>query len=304
MKFEGHYDDYSLDSAELKSDTDLLSNRRGIEFTKAELDEHGQTVEKKYYRYQLMLPINHGLAKSNQLLPAGVHTRITFHRAYARKGVIDISDKVSQYPSTKVTILDPVLNACWATSRKLNTDMSQVATSGLQVPFESYCIRHRVLDDGLNEYNIQISQGSLPKYIVFFLMEPFRYNNDFKYSSSRMSPHSLKEFSVLLDNEVMQHYPLKMDQYGGSIFSHQFYRRFLIMSGRYGDSSDELLDEDTFKRDNFLVLETFSDFENREGHLTVKLRFNEPLENKLFLCWMPVTEKFLNFDRHMNVTVT
>ncbi len=303
IKFEGHYDNLNLDSHGLKDEPDLVANRRGTLFTKTKKTGN-KTVQEKYYRYQMILPINHGLAKNDQLLPAGVHLRLTFHRASPKKALVDISPSVVEYETKTIELLQPTLHVCWASSPSLHEQMSRVKESGLTVPYESSHIRHRTLDDGLSEYNVQIMQGHVPKYIVFFLMEPERFQNDFKLSSTKMSKYGLTEFSILMDNDVLQHYPLKVEKYADSVFSHQFYRRFLIMTGQYGDSNDDILSEEVFIRDNFMILETFADSENKEGMLSVKLKFEEQLGSKLHLCWMPVFEKELKFDRNLSVQIS
>lgn len=303
MKFEGHFDNLNIDSSQLKSDAQLVANRRGSPFTRTKKSGN-KTVEEKYYRYQMILPINHGLAKNDQLLPAGVHLRLTFHRAQPKKALVDISQSIATYPTKTIELIQPTLHVCWASSPSLHEQMSRIKEAGLTIPYESAHIRHRTLDDGLSEYNVQIMQGQVPKYIAFFLMEPDRFNNDFKLSSTKMTRHNLTEFSILMDNDVLQHYPLKVEKYGDSIFSHQFYRRFLIMTGQYGDSHDDILSEEVFIDDNFLILETFADSENKEGMLSVKLKFAEQLNSKLHLCWMPVFEKHLKFDRNLSVQIS
>ena len=300
LKFEGHYDDYNTDSSELKDNPELVKNRRGKLVTKS-VDEEGQTKQANYYLYQIIVPINHGLCSDNQVLPSGVRIRLTFHRAEAKKALVDISDQIIKYPTNTIELIEPILNVCWTFSPTMGP--LTVPDEGLSVPFEATHIRHRVLDNGLAEQSIQVQQGPLPKSIVFFLVEPYRFENDLKYSSSNFKMHDLKEFSLLLDNEVMQHYPLKVENYGGTRFYHEFYRRWLTMIGQYGDSNEDILNEDTFISENFMIVETFQDFEHKEGILTAKLKFFEPLSNKLYLCWMPVTQKELKFDRNLSVHV-
>lgn len=82
--FEGNFDSNNYDSSELKAKTDIVTSRRGEKITKT-VKEKGAQVEKIYYRYQMMLPINHGLSKG-QILPAGVNFQLTFHRANATRG--------------------------------------------------------------------------------------------------------------------------------------------------------------------------------------------------------------------------
>jgi len=85
VPFEGQFDAKNYDSSELKNSSATVTNRRGLPFTK-KVNENGADVEKNYYRYELLLPINHGLCKG-QILPAGVHINLTFHRAKASKGM-------------------------------------------------------------------------------------------------------------------------------------------------------------------------------------------------------------------------
>ena len=81
--------------------------------------------------------------------------------------------------------------------------------------------------------------------------------------------HDLEQFSLVLDNVVCEHYPLKVQRYGGSKFFHEFYKRFLIMCSNYGDSYEQILSEKTFIDSNFMIIENFGDFEHKEGNLMV-----------------------------------
>ena len=91
IPFEGHFDFHNFDSSELKANAGVVTARRGHEFTKTVKNTDGTDAEKTFYRYQLLLPINHGLCQG-QILPAGVHVNLTFHRADAKKGRIFIKN--------------------------------------------------------------------------------------------------------------------------------------------------------------------------------------------------------------------
>ena len=248
-----------------------------------------------------MLPISHGLAQEDQILPAGVHVRLSFHRASPKKALVNVSNSIKEYGKTAIEITDPTFHVCWAYSEQLDRDMAKVGTVGLDVPFESSHIRHRVLDDGLMEHTISISQGNLPKYVVFFLMSPERFGGDLLLSSTKFEMYDLNQFTLMLDNEVMPNYPLRKNRVDQNYFYHEFYRRWLTMTKRYGNTDDDIMDESTYIESNFMVVETFEDLPNKEGHLSVKLNFDRPLPEKLLICWMPVTEKVLKFDRNLSV---
>ena len=299
IPFEGHYDFLNYDSSELKSDASVVTRRRGEKFTK-EVIESGSTVTKNFYRYTMMIPISHGLSQG-QILPAGVHVRLTFHRANARKALVDISNSVIEFGSFSIPLLEPMFHGCWSYGPKLDSQMGKVRTSGITIPFESAHIRHRVLEDGLLEHRIEIIQGPMPEYLVFFLMEPERFASDFKLSSTKMQMHELDEFSLILDNVVQEGYPLKVIKRGKTKFYHEFYRRWLMETESYGDSDQKIMDEKTYIGYNFMIVENFRNFESNEGNLAVKLKFETVLSEKLFLAWMPCSKKELKFDRNMSV---
>ena len=302
IKFEGHFDNYNLDSSELKNHEKIIENRRGELFTKS-IKKDGEIISKNYYRYMLIVPINHGICEKDQILPPGVHVRLSFHRAKAQKAVVDISDAVIEYPTTTIQILNPTLQVCWRYSAFLTNELEKFHSRGMEINFESSHVRHQVLDSGLAEHNVPIMQGKMPENLVCFLMEPYRFDNHFKYSSTKFEMHDLMEFSLLLDNDVCEHYPLKVVEYGGSKFYHEFYRRWLEMTLNYGNSKEEILTEPTFIQNNFMILENFQDFENKEGHLSLKLKFAAPLKEKLYICWVPTTVKTMTIDRNMSVSV-
>ena len=225
LKFEGHFDSFCYDSSEIKQVPKLVANRRGEPFTKIVKDKDGNTSEKVFYRYLVMLPLNHGLCRGGQILPAGTHVRLTFHRAKPSKAVVDISDQIISYDRSTISIIDPMFHGCWSSSNQLSEQMAKVNTSGLSIPFHSTHIRHRVLPSGSTDYSINISQGPLPEYMVFFLMEPERFANDLKLSSTKMARHGLTEFELTLDNTIMENYPLKVTQYENTSFFHEFYKK-------------------------------------------------------------------------------
>ena len=67
---------------------------------------------------------------------------------------------------------------------------------------------------------------------------------------------------------------------------------------------EQVMSEDDYINGNFMILERFRDFENQEGNLAVKIKFEKPIEEKLFLCWMPCYKKQIHFDRNLSVQVT
>lgn len=162
--FEGYFDAYNYDSSALKApgNQQLVNARRGKPFKKV-VDGKEET----YYRYLMILPIYHGLAVENAVLPPGIHIRMTFHRAKAEKALIDISDDINpEYPDKSIKIQQPLFIGCWGYGKKLEQQISRVTSSGLNLDFDSCHIRHRVLDEGLSQYQFELIQGRLLQFIT------------------------------------------------------------------------------------------------------------------------------------------
>ena len=216
---------------------------------------------------------------------------------------MDVANTIVNFDEKVIPIMEPTLHTTWAFGPVLENQMQKIKHSGITIPFNACSVRHRALTD-MTEQTIEILQGPLPEYIAFFLMEPLRFEGDLKLSSTKMETHSLSEFSLLLDNVVQENYPLKVIKHDDNKFYHEFYRRWLLETDRYRDTDSQIMSEDEYITQNFIILERFRDFENQAGYLSVKLKFDEELKNKLYLCWMPCYKKRINFDKHLSVQVT
>ena len=76
------------------------------------------------------------------------------------------------------------------------------------------------------------------------------------------------------------------------------------MTANYTDSDEPIMDEETYMNTNFMILETFQDFEQIDGQLPVNLKFDTDLPKKMLLCWMPCVKKNLNFNRNLDTHIT
>ena len=91
-------------------------------------------------------------------------------------------------------------------------------------------------------------------YIETSTFIPSLSSDDLKLSSTKMSRHGLNKFSLVLDNVIMEHYPLKVIKYEDSEFYHEFYKRWLVMTTNYTDSDEPIMDEETYMNTNFMIL--------------------------------------------------
>jgi len=62
------------------------------------------------------------------------------------------------------------------------------------------------------------------------------------------------------------------------------------MRERFGGNKDDIMAEDEYLDSNFMTVETFDDFDYKEGLLSVRLNFCNTHKDQVLLCWMPVTE--------------
>ena len=94
------YDDYYVKNCMSIAGVFESKNLDALEFVGAMGEVHKNARRKyakevtrngsKFYRYQVATTLNHGLARQEKPLPAGIPIQLTFNRAEASKAVIQI----------------------------------------------------------------------------------------------------------------------------------------------------------------------------------------------------------------------
>ena len=116
----------------------------------------------------------------------------------------DVKETV-EYPfdfdESVVPIKNPVLAAYYAYSTELEQKMNKVKIYNYEIEYDDYVVRRNVLDGGLSDYDINLIQGKLPKYIMFGLSSLDRLSGTDKLCLSRFQQHAMQSFDLLLDNE-------------------------------------------------------------------------------------------------------
>ena len=98
-----------------------------------------------------------------------------------------------------------------------------------------------------------------------------------------------------VDGKSLSGYPLTQ---GGNQYLN-FYYKFLKECNFYNNNySSGALDYDSFRNYNFIIVENLRRKKITNGQLTLKLKFKNILNNKLYLLVMPVHKKVLNFDEY------
>ena len=182
------------------------------DFTKT-VDYKGKTCLQPWKRYYFTYMLNHGLARIPDCLPANTTVTIRLHRAPSSfallrmKNTITLTDAENgnqtyevdySFDENVVPITNPVLKTYFAYSAEQEQYMSRIKTTNMEIPFLDYVARRTVLDGGLSEYDINLLQGRMPKYIIFGLSTLERLSGSETTSLTKFTQGSLDQFDLII----------------------------------------------------------------------------------------------------------
>jgi len=159
MSIAGIFTDRNLDADELQdtAGSAIISNRRKFaeEFTR-----NG----KKFYRYNIISSINHGLARQDKPLPSGIPIQLAFSRAVAEKGLIQVVAQDSggnayTYTEKTIPILNPILSCYFVESSKADELYSKVKMYDVNVDFLEASVRRELLMNNVSEHQFKVFEG-------------------------------------------------------------------------------------------------------------------------------------------------
>ena len=131
-------------------------------------------------------------------------------------------------------------------------------------------------------------------------IEPSTYNGDFHKSVTKFQEHGLSMFDLQIDSTSLPGMPL----YSNGDEYVDFYVSYLNMTKRYLNPwSSGVSSYPTFANSNFIIVYDFTKQQVQEGNLNIKLKFLNPLANKLIFLCMPVYQKTLSFGKDLTVQV-
>ena len=315
MDTNGTFDSANVDRELLVLNREKVKrNFNSDKFTK-EVTHKDKIYLQNWHRYFFAIPINHGLARTTDCLPANVPVVLRLHRSPALFSLIKIDDNTkltlkedqtqtvelpNSYDISVIPIINPVLHAYYSYSPEMETKMSKVRLYNYEIPFEDAVIRRNVLESGLSEFDINLAQGKLPAFIVFGLSTIDRLSGQHDFCLTKLNQHNLTSFDLLKDGESITTFPLQ----GQGNAGYEFYQHYLKQTNRYMNpwSSGTSTFHD-FMEYNFMVVANLDKMKIKDGALQVKLKFKDALADKLILLWMPVFNRKLVFDQNLNVTV-
>ena len=120
--------------------------------------------QEKFWRYEILTTLNHGLARQTKPLPSGIPIQITFNRAKAAKSLLQISDKTHDgkewtFSDSVVKIDTPILRCYFVESVKADQFYAKRKMYDVQVPFLDYALRRELLMENINEFNLKLFEG-------------------------------------------------------------------------------------------------------------------------------------------------
>lgn len=164
MSVEGIFTDRNMDANEfVGSAGDVhIANRREIA-TKVTHDGDD------FYRYNIVTTLNHGLARQDKPLPTGIPIQLSFSRAIATKGLIQISGKKMNektksedfaYMEKTVPIINPILSCYFVESTKADQLYNKTKLYDVSVNFLDFSLRRELLMNGIDEHRLKIFEGT------------------------------------------------------------------------------------------------------------------------------------------------
>lgn len=307
-ELEGYWSARNLDSRSLIEQKDNQTETIGSKNEITLRTQHSQrkTVDGvECNRFYFKMPINTGLAMTSRPLPKDVPLKFIFVRAAAEKSLLSIMapENHNDLKVKSITLNNPQLVATMATSAYYDRKYAEHRIERQDFPYISPMIRTDILKEGQSTYKITVGSGSLPAAMVCLLMDPSALNGDYRESAMDFKQHHLEMIDLQVDSRSITNYPIRSD--GGFGFS--FYRKYLDECNFLGNAlSAGGLDFENFQKNNFMIC--VENLKRKKlytaGQLTMTLKFSKELDSKLCLVIVPVYQKKLNFDNHLNVTVS
>jgi hypothetical protein len=305
MATQGVYDLFNDEAEEI--DGEQISARQ---FSTDTIRVTRNGLTEKWLRYDFILPLNHGIARTYQCLPAKVELRLKYNRAPTNFSILKIRQNVSvlddnnilsapcDYTEPVIPIIKPVFRAMYLKSDELDSQMRKYEQYPYEMEYVDYVIRKPILGVNESDFLIDLKKGRFPTYAVFALAPLDRLNGSETRSLTKFERHDLQSFEILLEGIRIEGHPL--------VSNADFYNSFLINTHRYQNPwSSGVLPLSQFISGNFFIVVNFEDLEKTDAqtHFQVKLTFKKPLTEKYVLLYMPMTTRLLTIAPDGDVNV-
>lgn len=212
MDTNGIFDPLDCDQDVLSTFAARLRRDEKSELFHKEIVHEGEHYMQPWHRYYFSVLLNCPLARTTDCLPNNLPISIRLHRASANFAIIKLSDKITlkkkndetlvsvdyAYTPTVIPVINPVLSAYYAYSVELEQAMSRIKSSNYEIPIVDMVARRTVLDGGLMNFELNLLQGRLPKYIIFALSSLERLSGTETLSLTKFVQGQLDSFDLML----------------------------------------------------------------------------------------------------------
>ena len=204
------------------------------------------------------------------------------------------------YEENVIPIKNPLFHAYYAYGPELERSMSRIQSYNFEMPFLNYNVRRTILDSGLTQYDLNLIHGPQPKFIVFGFTTLDRISGSTNLSLTRFLQNDLTKFDLVLNHESILGFPLTGIDKDAVAYYQQFLKQTFRFKNAYASSPVKFSE---FIAYNFIVVANLENLKIFDGQLNLKLNFENAIDDKRVLLWMPVFEKKLIIDKNAQVTV-
>ncbi|CAG5096498.1 Oidioi.mRNA.OKI2018_I69.XSR.g14646.t1.cds [Oikopleura dioica] len=201
-------------------------------------------------------------------------------------------------PKSTVEVKDYILEAAYCEPGKEEKPLSTGVKGEGVIPFFYPRFTRKTLPVGLSQHDIELSTGPLPKMIIITGMPHGRYDgHNFRLCTTKTSmideKFRIKSFTVFVDNRPAFRSPWTTAQ--------EHYINYMKHNGRWANKAVALgQDFFAFQKYNWMVPLFFDDRVGSTGIVTVRIEFEENLEEHWDACIMKIPRNELFLDANRN----
>ena len=256
----------------------------------------------KFKRYRFIHQLQFPLAQRPHPLPRDCTVRIIFYRAKWYKSLLSVhlnpqKQDIGNYKDPVIPMINPVLEVKYASSSKYDKRYAIHKISRVKFPFLSKTIRRELLHEGIANFKITIAQGNLPIALCFALSTPELFDGSILKPLTNFKPFNLQSFDLILDSRSISGYPLKAYENNVSEFYFHYLEQCHFWKNSYSTGP---MNYDTFRKQNFIIVDNLKRRGLNDGQLTLALQFKSILDRNYILIIMPLYQQVLEFDEHLN----
>ena len=158
---EGYWGNRNLDAGSFQ-----LNNNKENEnvIIRRENTERITLDGKDYYRYQFITKLGIGIAMTPQPLPKNAPSKLTFYRADASKSLLttemdDHYKTKATNPDRTIKLVNPILHASFIQSEHYDRKYANHRIQRVDFPFLDFNIHRELLLNGVDQFQIKLSEG-------------------------------------------------------------------------------------------------------------------------------------------------